>query len=123
MYGGLQKFEIYAMVSIVRTFPYPTLTRQIRFGGVLIMTVWINVLALGFLPLLIGVALRLAMNRTDRPYLITFVCAGAAVIFWLLASFIDIQGSELLGVISMEVIYLALGTLVGGVLARVRRHI
>ena len=49
------------------------------------MTEWINVLALGFLPLLIGVALRLAMNRTDRPYLITFVCAVAAVIFWLLA--------------------------------------
>lgn len=87
------------------------------------MTAWINVLALGFLPLLIGVALRLAMNRTDRPYLITFVCAVVAVIFWLLASFVDIQGSELLGVISMEVIYLALGTLVGGVLARVRRHI
>ena len=88
------------------------------------MQEWINVLMLGFLPLLIGVALRLATNRSeDRPYLVTFVCVVAAVVVWLLASFVDTQGGEWLGVISMEVTYLALGTLVGGAIARVRQHI
>ena len=88
------------------------------------MQEWINVLMLGFLPLLIGVALRLATNRSaGRPYLVTFVCVVAAVVFWLLASFVDTQGGEWLGVISMEVTYLALGTLVGGAIARVRQLI
>ncbi len=88
------------------------------------MTEWINVLMLGFLPLLIGMALRLATNRAaGRPYLVTVVCVVAAVVFRLLASFVDTQGGEWLGVISIEVTYLALGTLVGGAIARVRQHV
>ncbi len=88
------------------------------------MTILTNTLAIGIFPLLIGAVLRLATNRAaNRPYLVTFVCVVAAVVFWLLASFVDTQGGEWLGVISMEVTYLALGTLVGGAIACVRQLI
>ena len=83
-----------------------------------------NTLALGLLPLLIGAVLRLAVDqRADRPYAATFCCVAAAVVFWALAAFVPTQGSEWLGVVSMEVTYLALGTLIGGAIARLRQAI
>ncbi|WP_330002510.1 hypothetical protein [Evtepia sp.] len=48
---------------------------------------------------------------------------AASIVSWALASFVPTQGSEWLGMISMEVTYLALGTLVGGAIALVRQHI
>ena len=82
-----------------------------------------NILVLGGFPLLIGAVLRLAVNRSDRPYAVTLCCAAAAVVFWALAAFVPTQGSEWLGLISMEVTYLALGTLIGGAIARLRQRI
>lgn len=58
-----------------------------------------------------------------QPYSITLCCVAASIVSWTLASFVPTQGSEWLGMISMEVTYLALGTLVGGAIARVRQHI
>ncbi|MEE0256289.1 MAG: hypothetical protein UD957_02760 [Evtepia sp.] len=61
--------------------------------------------------------------RSVKPYSITLCCVAASIVSWALASFVPTQGSEWLGMISMEVTYLALGTLVGGAIALVRQHI
>ena len=87
------------------------------------MTILTNTLAVGIFPLLIGAVLRLAADRSAKPYSNTLYCVVASIIFWTLAAFVPTQGSEWLGMISMEVTYLALGTLVGGAIARVRQHI
>ena len=87
------------------------------------MTILTNTLAIGICPLLIGAVLRLASDRSAKPYAVTLCCVVVSVVSWTLAAFVPTQGSEWLGMISMEVTYLALGTLVGGAIARVRQLI
>ena len=47
------------------------------------------------LPLLIGIALRILLNRLPKPYLVTAVLGIVTLIAWCIAMFNAIPGSEL----------------------------
>ena len=54
------------------------------------------------LPLLIGIALRVLLNRLKKPYLVTAVLGIVTLIAWCIAMFNPISGSELFGLLAIQ---------------------
>ena len=53
------------------------------------------------LPLLIGIALRILLNRLPKPYLVTAVLGIVTLIAWCIAMFNAIPGSELTYILAL----------------------
>ena len=65
-------------------------------------TIIINYLWIFGLPLLIGIALRILLNRLPKPYLVTAVLGIVTLIAWCIAMFNPIQGSEMFGLLAIQ---------------------
>ena len=65
-------------------------------------TIIINYLWIFGLPLLIGIALRVLLNRFRKAYLVTAVLGIVTLIAWCIAMFNPIQGSEMFGLLAIQ---------------------
>ena len=54
------------------------------------------------LPLLIGIALRILLNRLKKPYLVTAVLGIVTLIAWCIAMFNPIPGNEMFGIFGIQ---------------------
>ena len=65
-------------------------------------TIIINYLWIFGLPLLIGIALRVLLNRFRKASLVTAVLGIVTLIAWCIAMFNPIQGSEMFGLLAIQ---------------------
>lgn len=65
-------------------------------------TIIINYLWIFGLPLLIGIALRILLNRLPKPYLVTAVLGIVTLIAWCIAMFNPIPGNEMFGLMAVQ---------------------
>ena len=54
------------------------------------------------LPLLIGIALRILLNRLRKPYLVTVVLGIVTLIAWCIVMFNPIPGNEMFGIFGIQ---------------------
>ena len=54
------------------------------------------------LPLLIGIALRILLNRLPKPYLVTAVLGIVTLIAWCIVIFNPIPGNEMFGIFGIQ---------------------
>ena len=65
-------------------------------------TIIINYLWIFGLPLLIGIALRILLNRLPKPYLVTAVLGIVTLIAWCIAMLNPISGNEMFGLMAVQ---------------------
>lgn len=85
-------------------------------------TIIINYLWIFGLPLLIGIALRILLNRLPKPYLVTAVLGIVTLIAWCIAMFNPISGSELFGLLAIQATMAFAGSLVTGLVLNCLGH-
>ena len=65
-------------------------------------TIIINYLWIFGLPLLIGIALRVLLNRFRKAYLVTAVLGIVTLIAWCIVIFNPIPGNEMFGIFGIQ---------------------
>lgn len=81
-----------------------------------------NYIFIFIIPFLIGVVVRILFQRAKRAYLITSVIAVLAVIGWVAFYTVPSHGSELYGIIALQVTCAAVGALLIGLVVRAKRR-
>lgn len=79
-----------------------------------------NYLFIFIVPFLIGIVIRFLCRRIKRTYLVTTFFAILAVIGWVFYYTVPSHGSELYGVVALLVTSAAVGTLLTGVVLRLK---
>ena len=82
----------------------------------------LNILYIFVLPALVGIAVRVLMIRFKKSYLATAVLGILTVIAWGIWLFNPIQGSELFGILALQVSLAFAGSLLTGVILNCFGH-
>ena len=81
----------------------------------------LNWLAILFLPLLLGAAMRAACRRFSKAWLITAAGALLSAVTWFTACHPPILGSELYGLRTIQAVSLTSGSLAAGLALRLKK--
>lgn len=82
----------------------------------------INYIFIFVAPFLAGAALRLLCRRAKRGYLITLVSIALAVVGWAAFYTIPSHGSEVYGIIALQLTSMAAGVLLAGLTIQLRQR-
>lgn len=81
-----------------------------------------NVFMVFILPVVIGIAVRVAVRKMRKSFIITGGLILLAVVMWVIAVSIPSHGSEANEIFAMMTTCLAIGALVAGLIIRYRRE-
>lgn len=82
----------------------------------------INYIFIFAAPFLAGAALRLLCRRAKRAYLLTWVLIALAVIGWAAFYTIPSHGSEVYGIIALQLTSMAAGALLAGLAVHLKKN-
>ncbi len=85
-------------------------------------TITLNMLYIYVLPALVGIAVRVLMNRFKRSWLATAVLGILTLIAWGIWLFNPIPGSELFGILALQVSIAFAASLLTGVILNCLGH-
>ena len=80
----------------------------------------INYLYIFIVPFLVGAAARFLFRRIKRAYRVTLVSMALAAIGWFIFYAVPSNGSELYGIIALQLTSVAAGALLAGLILRLK---
>lgn len=78
-----------------------------------------NIFMVYILPVIIGIAVRVAVRKMRKPFIVTVGLILLAVVMWAIAVIVPSHGSEGNGIMAMMATCLALGAVITGVITRI----
>lgn len=80
----------------------------------------LNCFVVFILPIIIGIAVRVAVRKMRKPFIVTGGLILLAVVMWAIVVIVPSHGSEANGIMATMATCLAGGALVAGLITRIR---